>query len=318
MAIQKHTGTALKIILPLVGVFLVWYQLGKMTATERSEMWTAIIEVNPVWVVISIVLGLFSHVSRAYRWQFLLEPLGYKSRFSTRFMAVMIGYCANIFIIRSGEFLRGAALSRKEEIPFEKAFGTIVAERMADFVVLLAIMTAAVVFQSTALIAYFKEHANPLGFVILIVVGITAGVIGLRVLKKSNHALIRKVRDFGLGLLEGIKSILHMKNNAAFIFHTLFIWGMYIGMFWIMKFAFVGTAAAPIGVILAAFVIGGFSMSATNAGLGIYPIAMAAIFGFFGYEDGETFGWLLWGTQTIFNVVLGGICAFILLVKNDK
>lgn len=318
MGVKKHTGTALKIILPLVGVFLVWYQLGKMTATERSDMWTAITEVNPMWVIVSLVFGLLSHFSRAYRWQFLLEPLGYESKFSNRFMAVMTGYFANTFIIRSGEVLRGVALSRKEEIPFEKTFGTIVAERMADLVVLLGVMAAAVALQSTALLEYFEEHANPLGFIVILVVGLALGIIGLRILKRSSHPFIQKVRDFGLGLLEGIKSILNMKNNAAFIFHTLFIWGMYIGMFWIMKYAFPGTAPAPVGVILAAFVIGGFSMSATNAGLGIYPIAMAAIFGFFGYEDGETFGWLLWGTQTLFNVFVGGFCAFILLLKRDK
>lgn len=317
MAKGKHTGTLLKIVLPLVGVFLVWYQLSKMTSTERSDMWTALTEVNPVWVLISLICGLLSHFSRAYRWQLLLEPLGYQARFSNRFMAVMTGYFANTFIIRSGEVLRGVALARKEDIPFEKTFGTIVAERIADLVVLLLVMTAAIVLQSTALIDYFKEHANPVGFIIFIIIGLTAGLIGLRIIKKSSHPLVKKVRDFGLGLLEGVKSILNMKNNASFIFHTLFIWGMYIGMFWVMKYAFAGTTAAPMGVILAAFVIGGFSMSATNAGLGIYPIAMAAIFGFFGYQDGETFGWLLWGTQTIFNILVGGICAFILLVKKE-
>lgn len=301
-----------------MGVFLVWYQLSKMSSVERSDMWMAITGVNPIWVIVSLLCGLLSHFSRAYRWQLLLEPLGYHTQFSTRFMAVMTGYFANTFIIRSGEVLRGVALARKEEIPFEKTFGTIVAERIADLVVLLLVMAAAVLLQSSALVAYFNDNANPIGFIIFLVVGLTAGIIGLRIIRKSQHPFIKKVRDFGLGLLEGIKSILNMKSNASFIFHTLFIWGMYIGMFWIMKFAFEGTAAAPIGVILAAFVVGGFSMSATNAGLGIYPIAMAAIFGFFGFEDGETFGWLLWGTQTIFNVLVGGICAFILLVKKGK
>ena len=233
-------------------------------------------------------------------------------------MAIMIGYCANTFIIRSGEVLRAVTLSKTDNIPFEKAFGTIVAERIADLIVLLLIMTTAVVLQSTALVAYFKENANPTGFIILLAVGLTAGIIGLRLLKKSSHPFIQKIRNFGLGLLDGVKSILHMKHNTAFIFHTLFIWGMYVGMFWVMKFTVPGTAEAPLGVILASFVIGAFAMSATNAGMGLYPIAMAAIFTFFGYEDGATFGWLLWGTQTIFNVVIGGICALILLLLKRR
>ena len=301
-----------------MGVFLVWYQLSKMTPLERSDMWEAIKMVNPIWIVISLLFGLLSHFSRAYRWKYLLEPLSYKPKFLTSFMAIMIGYCANTFIIRSGEVLRAVTLSKTDNIPFEKAFGTIVAERIADLIVLLLIMTTAVVLQSTALVAYFKENANPTGFIILLAVGLTAGIIGLRLLKKSSHPFIQKIRNFGLGLLDGVKSILHMKHNTAFIFHTLFIWGMYVGMFWVMKFIVPGTAEAPLGVILASFVIGAFAMSATNAGMGLYPIAMAAIFSFFGYEDGATFGWLLWGTQTIFNVVIGGICALILLLLKRR
>ncbi|WP_144668631.1 YbhN family protein [Dokdonia sp. Hel_I_53] len=296
-----------------MGVFLVWYQLSKMTALERDSMWEAIIAVNPIWIILSILFGILSHLSRAYRWGFLLEPLGYKPRLANSFMAIMIGYFANTFVIRSGEVLRAVSLSKTDNIPFEKGFGTIVAGRIADLILLIIIMTTAVMLQSTALISYFKEHANPLGFMILLILGIGIGILGLRLLQKSSHPLIKKIRDFGLGLLDGVKSILHLKNNAAFIFHSLFIWTMYIGMFWIMKFAVEGTSEAPFGVILAAFVVGGFSMSATNGGTGLYPIAMAAIFSFFGYEDGATFGWLLWGTQTIFNILVGGICSLILL-----
>lgn len=289
-----------------------------MSATERTSMWEAIKTVDPIWIFISIIFSLLSHFSRAYRWRYLLEPLGFKPKFTTSFMAIMIGYFANTFIIRSGEVLRGVSLSKTDDIPFEKAFGTIVAERIADLVVLLLIMTTAVVLQSTALIAYFKENANPIGFIILLSAGLVAGIIGLRLLKTSSHPMVQKIRNFGLGLLDGIKSILHMKHNTAFILHTLFIWSMYIGMFWVMKYTVPGTAAAPLGVILASFVIGAFAMSATNAGMGLYPIAMAAIFTFFGYEDGATFGWLLWGTQTVFNIVLGGICTLILLLIKKR
>ncbi len=308
----------LKIILPLVGVFLVWYQLSKMSSAERSDMWEAIKTVDPIWIIISLLFGLFSHLSRAYRWKFLLEPLGYKPRLRSSFMAILIGYFANTFIIRSGEVLRGVSLSRTDNIPFEKAFGTIVAERIADLIVLLLVMATAIALQSTALVSYFKENANPTGFIILLILGITAGIAGLRLLKTSSHPFIKKIRDFGLGLLDGIKSILKMEHNSAFIFHTIFIWLMYIGMFWVMKFTVPGIASAPLGVILASFVIGAFAMSATNAGMGVYPIAMGAIFTFFGYEDGVIFGWLLWGTQTIFNVVVGGICALIVLIFNKR
>ncbi len=313
MASKKILNTIIKILLPLVGVFLVWYQLSKMSSLERDAMWEAIKTVNPIWIVLSILFGILSHFSRALRWKLLLEPLAYKPKLLSSFMAIMIGYFANTFVIRSGEVLRALSIKKTDNIPFEKAFGTIVAGRIADLLLLILIMSTAVVLQSTVLIEYFKQHANPIGLIVVLIGGISVGLLSLRLLKKSSNPFILKIRNFGLGLLDGIRSILHMKNNAAFIFHSFFIWIMYIAMFWIMTFAVEGTSQAPFGVILAAFVVGGFSMSATNGGTGLYPIAMAAIFSFFGYEEGATFGWLLWGTQTIFNIIVGGMCALILL-----
>lgn len=320
MANKKHIGLALKIILPLVGVFLMWYSLNQIGEERRLEMWEAIKGVDPLWVIISLVLASCSHLSRAYRWKFMLEPMGYSPKLWNSFSAVMIAYFANTFIVRSGEILRGVVISKAEKIPFEKAFGSIISERIADLVVLIVIMSTAVVLQSTSLIDYFKTAANPIPSIIALTALLAVGILGLRILKKSAHPFIIKIRNFGLGILEGVKSILHMEKNAAFIFHTVFIWTMYIAMFWVMKFTVPGLEDAPLGVILAAFVVGAFSMSATNAGMGIYPIAMAAIFSFFGflYDDGFTLGWIIWGTQTIFNIFLGGICSLFFLLAQRK
>lgn len=288
-----------------------------MTPQERVDRWTTIKNANPLWLLISLIFGLLSHLSRAYRWKFMLEPLGHKPSLWNNFSAVMIAYFANTFIVRTGEVLRGVVISKSEKIPFEKAFGTIISERIADLVMLILIMSTAVILQSSELIDYFKTTANPIPSIIALVVLLVGGVIGIRILKNSSHPFIVKVRNFGLGVFEGVRSILHMKKNMAFIFHTLFIWGMYIGMFWVMTLTVPGLANVSLGVLLAAFVIGAFSMSATNAGMGIYPIAMAGVFSFFGFldTDGETFGWIIWGSQTIFNVLVGGICYLAFAVR---
>lgn len=295
----------------------MWYSLSDMTPQERADMWEAIKNANPLWLGISLIFGLLSHLSRAYRWKFMLEPLGYKPSLWNNFSAVMIAYFANTFIVRTGEVLRGVVISKSEKIPFDKAFGSIISERIADLVMLILIMSTAVVLQSSELIEYFKTRANPIPSIIALTVLLIGGIIGLRILKYSSHPFIVKVRNFGLGVFEGVRSILHMKKNMAFIFHTLFIWGMYIGMFWIMTFTVPGLADVSLGVVLAAFVIGAFSMTATNAGMGLYPLAMAGVFSFFGFlgTDGETFGWIIWGSQTVFNVLIGGICYLVFALR---
>lgn len=317
----KKAIKALKIILPLaLGVFLMWFWLGKMSPQDRIDLWNDIKNANPLWIVISFIFSMLSHISRAYRWKFMLEPMGYKPKLGNSLAAVMTGYFANTFVIRSGEVLRAVSIQRTDKIPFEKAFGTIVSERIADLIMLLLIMITAVILQSTALIDYFKKEANPIPSIISLAVLLIIGIIGLRILKKSSHPFIVKIRAFGLGILEGVKSILSMKKNAAFIFHTLFIWGMYISMFWIVTFTVPGLQGISTGVTLAAFVVGAFAMSATNAGMGLYPLAMAAVFTFFGYSDadGNAFGSIIWGTQTIFNIIIGGLFALYVFVIHRK
>lgn len=296
----------------------MWVWLGKMSSQDRIDLWTNIKNANPLWILFSFLFSILSHLSRAYRWKFMLEPMGYKPKLGNSVAAIMTGYFANTFVIRSGEVLRAVALQKTDKIPFEKAFGTIVSERIADLIMLLLIMFIAISLQSTQLIDYFKEEANPIPSVIGLAVLLTVGIIGLRILKRSSHPFITKIRTFGLGILDGVKSILRMKNNGAFIFHTLFIWAMYLAMFWIVTLCVPGLKGISLGVILAAFVIGAFSMSATNAGMGLYPLAMAAVFTFFGYNesDGNTFGGIIWGTQTIFNIVIGGICTLYTLIGN--
>jgi ribosomal protein S14 len=40
---------------------------------------------------LGLFFGILSHLSRAYRWKFMLEPLGYKPRFINSTLAVLIG-----------------------------------------------------------------------------------------------------------------------------------------------------------------------------------------------------------------------------------
>ena len=109
----------LKIVLPLLlGVFLIWYSLKSATPQERQELWENISTANPWFLLLSMLFGGLSHLSRAYRWKFMLEPLGYKPKLANSFMAVMAGYLANFGIPRSGEVLRAASLSSYEKVPF--------------------------------------------------------------------------------------------------------------------------------------------------------------------------------------------------------
>lgn len=312
----------MKISIPLfLGIFLIWYSLKSSTPEERERLWQSILDANKFWILVSFILGTLSHFSRAYRWKFMLEPLGYKSSLANRFMAVMVAYLANFGIPRSGEVLRAATLSTYEGVPFEKGFGTIISERVADLLILMLIIGATIFLQTDDLIGYLQnQNIKPLNTFLIFLGLITAGVIGLLVIKRSTWAPFQKIRKLARGLLDGMKSILYMKQKWAFIFHTLFIWSLYLVMFYVIKLSIPETADAALGTIMAAFVVGSFAVSATNGGIGVYPLAVAGVLLFFGVQENgaEAFGWISWATQTFVVLLFGGLSFILLPLLNNR
>ncbi|MDT0677743.1 lysylphosphatidylglycerol synthase transmembrane domain-containing protein [Autumnicola musiva] len=312
----------MKIILPLsLGVFLIWYSIQSATPQEREELINNILTANPLWILLSFSLGTLSHLSRAYRWKFLLEPLGYKPRFINSYMAVMAGYLANLGIPRSGEMLRAATLFSYEKVPFEKGFGTIISERIADLLVLLIIVLITLAIQTEVLLSHFEaSNINPILSIGILLLLITAGVLVLQFIKRSTWKIAVKIKNMAKGLLEGMRSILKMKKKWAFIFHTIFIWVMYILMFYVIIFTIPEMANAGLGAIMAAFVVGSFAVSASNGGIGVYPVAIGAVLMVYGIskQGGEAFGWIVWATQTFLVLILGGLSFIFLPVLNQK
>ncbi len=131
----------LKNIVPLgLGLYLVYYSFANTSEADRQQIIISIKQADLRFVFLSLVFGAFSHLSRAYRWSYLLRPLGYRHTFMMRILTVMISYFSNLGIPRSGEVLRATALATYANVPFEKSFGTIVTERIIDRVMLFSLI----------------------------------------------------------------------------------------------------------------------------------------------------------------------------------
>ena len=112
----------LKTTLPLLlGGVLVWYSLAGM---DQEKMITHLKTANYGWIFLGLFFGVLSHLSRAYRWKFMLAPMGYKPKFTNSVLAVLIGYFVNLAIPRAGEVSRATVMVNYENIPFQKGFGT--------------------------------------------------------------------------------------------------------------------------------------------------------------------------------------------------
>lgn len=91
---------------------------------------------SPWWLLLVMATFTVSNAFRAWRWQMLLEPLGYKTRFANGFWSIILGYFANLGLPRMGEVTRAGALARYERIPAERVMGTLVIDRLMDFICL--------------------------------------------------------------------------------------------------------------------------------------------------------------------------------------
>lgn len=316
---KKITFTILPIAL---GVFLIWFSLSKLEPNDIAAIKNSFKTANYWWVALSLFFGILSHLSRAYRWQFMLEPLGYKPQFANSIMAVLVAYLVNLMIPRAGEIARATAISKYENIPFEKAIGTIVSERIADVIMLLFIIATAFFFQTELISSYlFKEESTSSYNIWYIIIGlIIFSFLILWLIKKSTNPIIKKIQNFVYGLIEGVISIFKMKKKWAFIFHTVFIWTMYVLMFYTVTFALPETTNLPFGALIVGFVVGGLSMALTNGGLGTYPIFVASALTLYGIAENPAlaFGWIMWTAQTIMVLVFGGVSFLIFPIYNRK
>ena len=296
---------------------MVWYSLNKVSFNELVVYFK---KADYSWIFLGVFLGFLSHLSRAYRWLFLLEPLGYKIKLGNSIMAVFATYLINYTIPRAGEVARASILTNYEHVPFDKGFGTIVAERIADLLVMLLIIVITLFLEFDFIYNFFLEKFEPKKIIVGFIVAVISVLVLFFYIKKSSSLFAIRIKTFVKGLMEGALSIFKMKKKWAFIFHTLFIWGMYVLMFYVTTFSILELNNIPFGAVLIGFILASFSIAATNGGIGSYPEAIVIAFLLFNLPEdpSRAFGWIMWTSQTAMIILLGGLSLLILPIYNRK
>lgn len=316
-----------------IGVFFIWIFVRNLTPQERSEIIASFRRANYFWIAVSICIGLASHASRARRWVILMESMGYKPRYSNVLMAVFVGYFANLALPRLGELGRCGVLARYEKIPFNKSLGTVITERTLDLLVFIFLFILNLILQIDLIRQYVNEKIytplmSSLGSVENVsmlrwaIIGVIVLLIVLLVVfrkKFYRFKFVRKLRDMGQGMWDGIWSIFKMKRPFEFIFHTFFIWIAYFFMSWIVFLSLPETSGLSLGAGLAVLVFGSIGIILVQGGIGVYPAIVAETLFIYGISSiiGYAMGWLLWATQTVM-LVIAGLLSLIILPVNNK
>ena len=95
---------------------------------------------------------------------------------------------------------------------------------------------------------------------------------------------------------------------------------MYVLMFYAVTFALPETTNLPFEAIIVGFVVGGLSMALTNGGLGTDPVLVAGALALYNvpYNPALAFGWIMWTSQTLMIILLGGLSLLYLPFYNRR
>lgn len=311
---QKIKKAFKYLIFFIIGILIFWVlykdqDIDRMKSILKND-------VNYFWIWISVFLGIISHISRAMRWRYLIQPLGYTPRLSNTFFAVMIGYLMNLVVPRMGELSKCGVMARYEKISLARLIGTMITERIFDLLVLgfaTFLMVITQMGQVTRLL-----HDNPeieqkilslvrspllSGSILILLVFV---IFTWKKLKRSR--LFRKMGSIASHFKEGIMSVRYIRNKGAFLFHSLFIWFMYYLMLYAAFFAFEFTADLSPLAGLTTFVMASFGMVApVQGGIGAWHFMTRESLALYGvpYENGIIFAFLAHGIMTLMIIVLG-------------
>ncbi|MFY7742437.1 MAG: lysylphosphatidylglycerol synthase transmembrane domain-containing protein [Flavobacterium sp.] len=318
---KQKIGKWLSILLPiLLGLVLVIYTYNKFTPEQLEEIKLQFKTADYFYIYISLLISAVALWSRGYRWKFTLEHLGYQPKISTNVMAVCIGYFVNMSIPRSGEVSRALLLKKYEDVPFDKAFGTIIAERVVDTFFLLSFIALAFFLEFDVLKTFVLDKIPFQKLMLLLGVGAFLFISVILLFRYSKHRIILLIKQKISGLVEGVTSILQMEKKWAFLFHSLLIWASYFFMFYITIFALPETSNLSLSTVVISFIVGGLAITLTNSGFGAYPFLMAEILLLYNVPEtaGTAFGWLVWTSQTLMVVILGTLSFLLLPVFNKN
>lgn len=332
MAIKSTKSILQFIVLLGIGVLFIWLSVRSITPEQKEKIIDAFKQANYFWIVVSLLISWLSHFLRAYRWNYLLKPTGHKINLVNANCYVMIGYLANYGIPRMGEISRCTLAPKYDDVPFEVAFGTVITERIIDFILFLVIFALTFLVQFKELSGLVNKYIfDPLLNILsglshsptkLVMLGVfmVVMVAGFFLLRKKFSSLLKgKLGGILKGMGEGLSSIAKMEKPYKFIVLSLLIWACYFYSLYVCFFALNGTSQLGQSECLTLLLFGTFGVMFAPGGLGAYPAIISWIlFNTYGVDEISSFAlpWLAWTSQFALILVLGLISIIVVPLYN--
>lgn len=321
---KKITNIFVKTVLPLLlGVAILYFIYRNfdfsrvMPELKQMDMW---------WFAVTIFFGIMSHVIRGWRWCLALAPLGYKPSSANCVYSVYIAYASNLVVPRVGELSRCVVLDRYDNVPFVQSFGTLVAERLLDTIMVLLILIAAVSLQWEVFYKFLSDNGIDGTFFssagrIAIFVSSAAAILALLFFLLRRLLIWQKIKGLISRFWEGLTSLKKMEHTWLYIFETVAIWFCYFMQFYLSFYCFEFTQDLSISAALLLFVAGSVAVLVpTPNGAGPWHFAIISMLILYGLNSGDAgiFALIVHSTQTLLVALLGLIGLALLQIKGRR
>ncbi len=291
-----RTAAVLVLTAGLLAAFLHGTDLGAVGRAIRGA--------DPGLLVCGFGGIVATYALRAWRWQFLLAPLG-PTRFANAVRTTVIGFAVSgLLPARPGEVLRPYLLAKAEGLSPTATFATIVVERVLDLLVVVLLLGA-------ALFAWHAPSADATLVHAIRAGGATAGAAaigGLVVmlvaagrpttierLLLSIEAVVparvaQAIAKMGRLLTEGFGVLRDPRRLAAAVPLSFAMWLGIAAQTWFVTRAF-GIDLSPAGVcVLLAVLVVGVSVPTPGGVGGFHEAYRLAVTGLFGAGDEAAVG----------------------------
>ena len=318
----------MKIVLPLLiaGGLLYWMYRDFDFAEARRIF---LDEMNIWWLLASLIPITLSHILRGLRWLITLEPLGYRPKTGDSIDSIFVAYAANVLVPRVGEVSRCAVLTKYDKVPFSKALGTLVAERLIDMLLVLLFVCVMLLTQLDVFLSLFAQTGtNEASFAELfsspktyaIIAAVVVACVALWIPMKKTR-LYAKVKQAIGGFVDGLLSLKTMNRKGLFLLYTIGIWVGYFLEFYLAFFCFPFTAELTVvqGLVIFAAISLAIVIPTPN-GAGPWHFVVISMMTLYGVSntDASSFALIVHTFQTLGVIMLGAYGWVALQVRNRK
>ena len=229
-------------IVPLVIVLASLAYLVHKENIDPQQTWNTIRTANVLFFLVAFVSYYLSFPVRTVRWRMLLQNAGFTKANGVKLPGfwklleiIYLSFFANVVVpARLGELYRAYLLRQEAGVSASRTFGTVLAERLLDFIVLLML------FIPAAIISLHENIPSQLRFglyatLALVIAGIV-GLIGLRIFRTHIGRMVpARFRDHYNHFQEG--TLGSFKRVPALTGLTVAVW-----LFEALRFFFVALA----------------------------------------------------------------------------